>query len=64
MVFIINKSLVLNFSREFDSRNLELLQQKDAYRYEYLDSFEKFSENKVTPQKMFLRVFERWNNWQ
>ena len=64
MVFIINKSLVLNFSREFDSRNLELLQQKDAYRYEYLDSFEKFSENKFTAQKMFLRVFERWNNWQ
>ena len=28
-------------TKEFGSKNLELLKQKDAYRYEYLDSFEK-----------------------
>ena len=28
-------------TKEFGSKNLELLKQKDAYLYEYLDSFEK-----------------------
>ena len=28
-------------TKEFGSKNLELLKQKDAYRYEYLDSSEK-----------------------
>ena len=30
--------------KEFGSRNLELLKQKDAYPYEYMDSFKRFSE--------------------
>ena len=28
------------------SANLELLQQKDAYPYEYMNSFERFNEKK------------------
>ena len=30
--------------QEFSSKFLELLKQKDAYRYEYMESFKKFSE--------------------
>ena len=29
---------------EFGSENLELLKQKDAYPYEYMNSFERFNE--------------------
>ena len=29
-------------AREFGSKDLELLKQKDAYPYEYLNSFERF----------------------
>ena len=35
-------------SQEFGSKNLELLKQKDAYSYEYIDSFKRFSEKKIT----------------
>ena len=28
-----------HLTQEFDSKNLELLKQKDAYMYEYMDSF-------------------------
>ena len=46
--------LVKNFSdedfkysvEEFDSENLELLKQKDGYPYEYMNSFERFNEEK------------------
>ena len=38
---------------EFGSKILELLKQKDAYLYEYMNSFEKFNEEKL-PLKMFL----------
>ena len=32
---------------EFGSENLELLKQKDAYPYEYMNSFERFNEEKL-----------------
>ena len=32
---------------EFASKNLELLKQKDAYPYEYVNSFEKSNEKKI-----------------
>ena len=32
---------------EFGSESLELLKQKDAYPYEYMNSFERFNEKKV-----------------
>ena len=40
-------------TEEFDSRNLELLKQKHAYPYEYIDSFERFSEEKLPDKKCF-----------
>ena len=38
---------------EFGSKNLELLKQKKAYHYEYMDSFKRFSEEKVPNKKYF-----------
>ena len=38
---------------EFGSENLELLKQKDAYPYEYMDSFKRFSEEKLPDRKCF-----------
>ena len=38
---------------EFGSKNLELLKQKGAYPYEYMDSFERFNEEKLLPKKYF-----------
>ena len=31
-------------TEEFGSKNLELLRQKDAYPYDYMDSFKRFGE--------------------
>ena len=36
------------FIEEFCSKNLELLKQKSAYPYEYINSFERFNEKKIT----------------
>ena len=60
MAFTINKNLVftgskefINFvinddfkylTQEFGSENLKLLKQKDSYPYEYIGSFDRFSE--------------------
>ena len=38
---------------KFGSKNLELLKQKDAYPYEYVNSFEKFNEEKLPAKKNF-----------
>ena len=38
---------------EFGSKNLELLKQKGAYPYEYMNSFEKFNEEKLSAKKYF-----------
>ena len=40
-------------TEEFGSKNLELLKQKDAYPYEYMDSFKRFSEEKLPDKKCF-----------
>ena len=32
--------------KEFASENLEILKQKDAYPYDYMNSFERFNEKK------------------
>ena len=37
----------IQLTQEFGPDNLNLLTQKDACRYEYVDSFERFSENKT-----------------
>ena len=41
------------FTDEFGSKNLEFLKQKDAYPYEYMDSFNKFNEDKLPDKKCF-----------
>ena len=38
---------------EFGSENWELLKQKGAYPYKYMDSFEKFNEEKLPAKKYF-----------
>ena len=39
---------------EFCSENLELLKQKGDYPYEYMNSFERFNEEKLPARKYFL----------
>ena len=41
-----------NLVEEFNS-NLELLKQKGAYPYEYMNSFERFNEEKLPARKYF-----------
>ena len=38
---------------EFGSKNLELLKQKGDYPYEYMNSFERFNEEKLPARKYF-----------
>ena len=40
-------------TKEFVSENLERLKQKGAYPYEYMNSFEKFNEEKLPAKKYF-----------
>ena len=40
-------------TQEFGSKNLELLKQKGAYPYEYMDSFKRFSEEKLPDKECF-----------
>ena len=44
---------------EFGSENLELLKQKGAYPYEYMNSFERFKENKLPARKYFFSSTEK-----
>ena len=40
-------------TEEFGSKNLELIKQKDAYTYEYMDSLKRFGEEKLPDKKCF-----------
>ena len=40
-------------TKEFGFKNLELLKQKDAYPYQYMDSFKRFSEEKLPGKECF-----------
>ena len=44
MAFTINRNLSEEFSGEF----LKLVKEKGVYRYDYMDSFKRFSEDKLT----------------
>ena len=58
------EKLVQNFSdddfkyltEKFGSKNLELLKQKDAYPYEYMDNFKRFSEEIFPDKKCFIAL--------
>ena len=39
--------------KKFGSKNLELLKQKGAYPYEYMNSFQRFNEKKSPARKCF-----------
>ena len=39
--------------KEFRSESLEILKQKDAYAYEYTNSFERFNKEKLPAKKDF-----------
>ena len=61
------EKLVKNLSdeyltEEFDSKNLEPLKQKGAYPYEYINSFKRFNEEKLSDRKCFSAQ-KIWNNW-
>ena len=40
--------------KEFGSEIVELLRQKGAYPYEYMNSFKRFNEEKLPDKKCFL----------
>ena len=40
-------------TEESGSKNLELLKQKDAYPYEYMDIFKRVNEKKLPDKKCF-----------
>ena len=42
-------------TEEFGSKNLELLKQKGAYPYEYMNSFKRFGEEDLPNKKCFYR---------
>ena len=41
------------FTEEFGSTNLELLKRKDAYLYEYMGSFKRFGEERLSDRECF-----------
>ena len=42
-----------NLTKEFDSKDLELLKQKDSHPYEYMESFKRFNKEKLPDKKCF-----------
>ena len=40
--------------KEFDSENVEILKQKGACPYEYMDSYKRFNEEKLCARKYFF----------
>ena len=47
---------------EFGSKNLELLKQKGAYPYEYMNSFKRFNEEKSPARKYFFSSTKKGND--
>ena len=47
-------------TEELGSKNLELLKQKGAYPYNYIDSFERFKEEKLPAKKYFYSSPKDW----
>ena len=47
--------------KEFGSENLELLKQNGSYPYQYMNSFEKFNEERLRTRKDFYSSTEDGN---
>ena len=45
--------------KEFGSENLEILKQKGAYPYEYMNSFKRFDEGKLCARKYFFSLTKK-----
>ena len=50
-------------TKEFGFKKLELLKQKGAYPYEYVNSFKRFREKKNYLIKNAFKLCKRRNNW-
>ena len=48
--------------KEFDSKHLKILKQKGAYSYEYMNSFERFDEDKLPARKYFFSLTKKRKN--
>ena len=46
---------------EIGSENLELFKQKGDYSYEYINSFERFKEEKLPARNK--QLYKGWKNW-
>ena len=55
----LSEDALIYLTKEFGSKNLELLKQKDVYPYEYMDSFKRFSEEKLPDKKYFYRSVKK-----
>ena len=49
--------------KKFGSENLELLKQKGADPYEYMNSFKRFNEGKLCARKYFYSSIRDKKNW-
>ena len=49
--------------KELGSENLELLKQEGAYPYEYMHSFERFNEEKLSARKYFFSSIKKKKSW-
>ena len=47
------------FIKEFGSENAEILKQKGAYPYEYMNNFERFNEEKLCARKYFFSSIKK-----
>ena len=71
MAFFLNKNLNYCFNKlvknlsdqdfkylveEFGSKTLELLKQKGAYLYEYMNNFERLHEEKLLAKNIFIAL--------
>ena len=48
--------------KEFGSENLDILKQKGSYRYEYMNSFKRFNEEKLPAKKYLFRSTKKRKN--
>ena len=48
---------------EFGSENLEILKQNGAYPWEYMNSSERFNEEKLPARKYFFSSIKKRKNW-
>ena len=53
-------SIIINENLTFGIDKLEILKRKDAYPYEWVDSYEKFKHPFLPEKKKLLFIIKRW----